>query len=176
MSKTYSVRKIKGHNFEDTKKMLGIEWKLRDNLSILRTVSNVVDDEKVGRKIAQKLIRTMVERCPNSVGLAAPQCGVDARVFIMRPFRGGKFRIVINPQITNYSDEKMGIEEGCMSVPNVIGMVERPREIAIVYSDGNKIVTETLRDIEAIIFQHEYDHLEGILYTDKAKKLAEWKK
>lgn len=91
--------------------------------------------------------------------------------------RGEPFGIYVNPVITYYSDSLVLGREGCLSVPDIEGMVRRSLEITLNYNDpedylsemggGLKVKTETIRGFTAVIFQHEVDHLNGILFTDK---------
>ncbi len=107
----------------------------------------------------------------DGLGLAAPQVGKNIRVFVVdyEPRSGEKnFTIYINPKILEYSTEKDIKEEGCLSVPNIYGHVERPTAIKIkaLDRDFNPIEKE-ITGFEARVFQHEYDHLEGKLFVDK---------
>lgn len=79
-------------------------------------------------------------------------------------------RYFINPAIVDKSIETNLDTEGCLSVPNMEGVVERYDWVKIKYFNGRKIVTETYRGLNAKIIQHEYDHLDGILYIDKIAK------
>ncbi|WP_179400045.1 peptide deformylase [Macellibacteroides fermentans] len=74
----------------------------------------------------------------------------------------------INPSIIEYSSEKSIYNEGCLSIPGIYEIVERPAHIKVSFSDMElKLVEKVLSGIEARIFQHEFDHLEGILFTDR---------
>ena len=125
------------------------------------------------------LIESMWETMYNAsgVGLAAPQIGKSIRLFIVdttqlsqeREVDGIK-RVFINATKVTEDGEDWSYEEGCLSIPEVRGDVERPAEITLQYLDEewNK-VEETFTDIEARVIQHEYDHLEGILFTELLK-------
>ena len=99
-------------------------------------------------------------------GLAAPQVGVLRRIFVV-DVEEGYFEF-INPQIVSQSGEQFGVE-GCLSVKGKWGDVKRPKTLTIKYQDrkGN-FHTLTANDFFAKAICHEYDHLEGILYIDKA--------
>ncbi len=104
----------------------------------------------------------------SAAGLAAIQVGVDKRVFCILKENDGKFEIMINPEIKIFNDEKVLDIEGCLSVPTKEGRVSRYKKIKVKYLDRNgKIQKVVYRNQEAREIQHEYDHLEGILFTDK---------
>ena len=110
------------------------------------------------------------------VGLAAPQIGLSIRLLIidLAPFKEddpelGAFKIVmINPSILERSEEVDSAEEGCLSIPGIHEMVVRPKKIKIKYQDTEfKEHTEEYEGYKARVIQHEYDHLEGHLFTDR---------
>ena len=107
----------------------------------------------------------------DGVGLAAPQVGVLRRVFIVKT-EDGYFEC-INPVITKKSGKQVG-EEGCLSVKGRYGVVERPMKVEIKAFDRNgKPVKYKAEGFTARAFCHEYDHLDGVLYVDKAQSMAE---
>ena len=116
-----------------------------------------------------ELLEDMVEtmRSKQGVGLAAPQVGVMRRMFVAEP-EPEKVYYMINPEIIKTEGEQES-EEGCLSVPGYLGTVKRPEKITIqaLDKDGKKQTYE-LEGFEAIVMCHENDHLDGILYTDKA--------
>lgn len=114
------------------------------------------------------MIETMIAE--DGIGLAAPQVGKHWRVIIVT--RHGKPGVFINPVITKRSLRKVKIEEGCLSVPGINGIVQRHKGITLEALDrhGEPIIIET-DDFDAVIFQHEIDHLDGILFIDRAIKL-----
>lgn len=105
------------------------------------------------------------------VGLAAPQIGIMRRMFVAEPELGGKIYYFINPEITMREGNVEG-EEGCLSVPGYFGIVDRPEKITIkgLDRDGNP-QEYTFEGFEARVMCHEFDHLDGILYKDKAKEM-----
>jgi peptide deformylase len=114
------------------------------------------------------------------IGLAAPQIGVLKRAFVMdsNPIAEDdesveKFkRLVINPQIISRSQETILYSEGCLSIPGIYEEVERPKSITVNYLDESFTPVERkVNGIEARIFQHEYDHLEGILFVDRVSPI-----
>lgn len=150
---------------------------------------------KVGEKITpdydglEKLIADMKETMYNAfgVGLAAPQIGRAIRLFIVdtAPFSEdpdldeteSEFlknfdRIFINAQIIEEKGEEWDFSEGCLSIPHIREDVSRQDTITIEYQDENfKNHKETLTGLAARVVQHEYDHIEGILFTDKVSSL-----
>ena len=110
------------------------------------------------------------------VGLAAPQVGLAIRLLVIDliPFKEddpelAKFKVVmINPQILERSEEVVSAEEGCLSIPGVHESVNRAEKVKIQYLDENFVEhTEEFDGFKARVVQHEYDHLEGNLFTDK---------
>ena len=114
------------------------------------------------------LIATMIAQ--NGVGIAAPQVGKNIRIIVVQTAGGPE--VYVNPQITARSFGHARGEEGCLSVPGVFGLVERNAHVNVVALDrhGNKVTANT-DGFASIIFQHEIDHLDGILFIDRAKKL-----
>lgn len=101
-------------------------------------------------------------------GLAAPQVGVNKRFFILR--FGNRIDVFINPEIIKAGHEKVAYGEGCLSVPGTYYKVSRPRKIEVRYFDENMTVRKAkFHDFDAVAFQHELDHLNGILISDKGK-------
>mmetsp|Transcript_3789 Transcript_3789/g.11101 ORF Transcript_3789/g.11101 Transcript_3789/m.11101 type:complete len:201 (+) Transcript_3789:62-664(+) len=102
-------------------------------------------------------------------GVAAPQLGTSARVFLLRAHADDEPWIAINPSIQRRSREMVAGWETCLSVPGYAASVERPAAVDVRYErlDGTA-VERRLRGFEARVFQHELDHLDGILFTDKA--------
>ena len=140
--------------------------------------------DKILRKKAQlvknvdfmtvELIKSMFETMRNAsgIGLAATQVGVDQSVFVVdlspvEDYEKSKPMVLINPKILDFSDKKITIEEGCLSIPNVRYEVERPDTIYITYYDTElKEQTFEATKLFARVFQHEQDHLNGVLFTD----------
>ncbi len=112
-------------------------------------------------------------RNASGIGLAANQVGIDKSIFIvdLRPVEGyeeSKPLVFINPEIVQESDEKVVLEEGCLSLPNLRADVERPEIIKINYldTDENEVSLEA-DDWLARVIQHEYDHLIGKMIPDR---------
>ena len=80
--------------------------------------------------------------------------------------------MIINPEITYYSREKKTDEEGCLSLPGIYGAVSRAKKIHLKYQDLNgKVIKEKIKGFEAVVVQHEVDHLNGILFIDRTDKI-----
>lgn len=112
---------------------------------------------------------------PKGVGLAAPQIGLPWQIFIIKPTDDSDCQVFINPQIIKHSECQTAHKndqyklEGCLSIPNIWGQVNRFSEIELTYLDEKgKQKTGVFTDFEAIIIQHEMDHLNGILFPQRA--------
>ena len=132
-----------------------------------REITEVNDRIKM---ILEDMLETM--RAQYGVGLAAPQIGVMRRMFVAEP-EPGRFYYMINPVILEQSGSQSD-DEGCLSIPGLIGTVERPEYIKIEATDisGQRQVYE-FRDFDARVMCHENDHLNGILYIDKAENIRD---
>ncbi len=150
---------------------------------------------KVGINIDQdypdleKLIANMKDTMKNArgVGLAAPQIGKAIRLFLVdtapfaeddaldekeRNFLKGYKKVFINAKILKEEGAKWSFSEGCLSIPGINEDVSREETVTIEYRDENfKKHTETVSGLAARVIQHEYDHIEGILFTDKLSSL-----
>ena len=122
------------------------------------------------RTTMEDMLETM--RQQYGCGIAGPQVGVMRRMFIAEP-EPGRVYYMINPVMLEQEGSQIG-DEGCLSVPGLIGTVERPQRIKIKAWDlnGQEQVYE-FEDWDARVMCHEYDHLDGILYTDKATNVRE---
>ena len=108
------------------------------------------------------------------LGLAANQVELDAQIFVMRPTLTKDKAVfeVINPVITSVAAETETGPEGCLSYPDLWLDVKRPKSISAKYFDStNTERTITLYDLDARCFLHEYDHLQGITFTDRVSQL-----
>lgn len=146
----------------------------------LHQIAEEVSVEEISSKQVQKVIKDMREtliNCPRGVAIAAPQIGVSLRIFVVHDTTAEKTErenripdmVLINPKIIKTGSKKYDMEEGCLSVPNLYGHTKRYKNVTIRGFD------ETGREFErgaggllAQIFQHEIDHLDGILYIDHA--------
>lgn len=142
---------------------------------VLKKVSRPISKDHEG---LQELISNMWETMYNAhgVGLAAPQIGQDIRIFIVDTIQiqeeeeidSGIKKVFINARIIEESGKAWKYEEGCLSIPDIRGDVSRQPEILIEYWDENfNHHKERYSDINARVIQHEYDHIEGLLFTEK---------
>lgn len=126
-------------------------------------------DERI-KELINDLMDTMYES--DGVGLAAVQVGVRRRVLVIDD-RDGNILKMVNPEITFHEGNQLG-KEGCLSVPGYQGDVERYEKIKVKYLDETGAEKEIeAEEYLARIIQHEYDHLEGIIYTDVAKNVED---
>ncbi len=142
---------------------------------VLRKMTQDIDASYPNLK---ELIDNMYETMYNAegIGLAAPQVGLEDRVFVIdlspladeeNPQYEGLKKVFINARITNRSGDVSSMEEGCLSIPAVHESVPRHETIEIEYLDENlELHTETYTGFTARVIQHEYDHIDGILFVD----------
>ncbi len=133
---------------------------------IRQTSQEVVAFDKSVVRIVHDLLETAeVQKEPVALGLAAPQISVFKRVFVARI--RNKFKHFINPTIVKYSPKEVTLMEGCFSVPEIYGNVIRPQEVDVKYYDMHGKLQQThFKGLAAKIIQHEFDHLDGILFID----------
>ncbi|MCR4312544.1 MAG: peptide deformylase [Candidatus Uhrbacteria bacterium] len=146
---------------------------LHDPNPELRIVSQPVAAERILSTDMPKLIKDLLETMEeeNGVGIAAPQIGVHERIIIAETDDGP--RPFFNPEITERSFKMVESEEGCLSVPGKWGFVKRHRSVTVTAKDDkNEDVVIKAEGLLAIIFQHEIDHLDGILFIDRAEKMS----
>ncbi len=139
-----------------------------------RPVTNVTFPlSKTVRRLLKDMLETVIKA--DGIGLAAPQIGKDLNLaLIYLEQTGGPTFAIINPRITHYSKDVVPIEEGCLSMPGVYGMVKRPKKITIEYQDING-VAQTITDDGWVsrVCQHEVDHLLKTLIIDKLEKITQ---
>ena len=140
----------------------------------LRAVADpIVEIDKDIKALARDMLETMYEA--PGIGLAAPQVGELKRIVVMDLSKDDEPKdpiVMINPEITRFSDETVTTEEGCLSIPELYYDVERPSEVTVRYTDleGNTVEAEATERF-AICVQHELDHLDGVLYIDYLSRL-----
>lgn len=157
---------------------------------VLRQKALPVPSEMIGTPELDAMIATMKKALrdePFGVAIAAPQVGISYRIFVVRGYVFENLRradpgandladvVFINPVITYRSEKKDEIEgEGCLSVPNIYGTISRSSRVRVVAQDekGKKMLRNGSGFI-AEIYEHETDHLDGILFIDKATNLHE---
>jgi len=128
----------------------------------------VVDHEIIG--LVTNMFETM--RNANGIGLAANQVGANKQIFVVdispvENYEDTKPLVLINPKIIAKSEETSTFEEGCLSIPDQRADVIRPKKITIKFQDTD-LNTHSIEadDLLARVMQHEYDHLQGVLFTD----------
>lgn len=163
----------------------------------LHTIADPIPADEISSPEIKKLIADMkkaMDGQPDGIGLAAPQIGVSKRIFMVSgkvllppderllATEGKKIKtpipqdmVFINPVITKESKEKKWLDgEGCLSVRWLYGKVKRATKVTLrAYNEDGKIFERGASGLMAHIFQHEVDHLDGILFIDKAKDLQE---
>lgn len=116
------------------------------------------------------MLNTVNDSLNQGVGIAAPQIGINRQIILVQRFDKPHqpFEFILNPKIIWQSNLIQNGREGCLSIPDEMGMVDRYYTIKIVYQNiTGKWVEETIEGFTAVIFQHEIDHLNGILFTDR---------
>jgi peptide deformylase len=135
-------------------------------------IENIQDDRI--QKLIDDLMATVAQA--NGVGIAAPQIAQSCRLFIVASRPNPRYpnapemepTAMINPKIIASSTEIVKGWEGCLSIPGIRGLVPRSQAIEVEYTDRNgKLQKQEFTDFVARIFQHEYDHLDGIVFLDK---------
>jgi peptide deformylase len=136
-----------------------------------KPVEGPVTDEH--RALMDDMLETMYDA--PGIGLAAIQIGVPLRIIVMDLARKGEDpapRYFVNPEILQASPDTVPYEEGCLSVPEFYDDVERPARITVRYQDyTGKEITEEAEGLFAVCFQHELDHLEGVVFIDHLSRL-----
>lgn len=148
---------------------------------VLRKVAVDIDKSFDVKKLSEDMFETMYNA--KGVGLAAPQIGLNIRMFVVdgRPFNEGEDmeerdkdpslvdfkKVFINAEILEEDGDDWGFEEGCLSIPDIREDIYRPEFVTIRYFDEEWVEhTEEYEGLAARIIQHEYDHIDGILFTD----------
>lgn len=140
----------------------------------LRVISQPVTDVDILRTETQQLIDQLMETMAeeNGVGIAAPQVGEHLRIIIVETPHG--VQAFINPEITSRSVRMVSSIEGCLSVPGISGAVKRHSSVKVKAKNRQgEMVEIKANGLQAIIFQHEIDHLDGILFIDRATNLVD---
>ncbi len=144
------------------------------DVTMLRTSTAPVDLNLTDRQDFQLLIDAMIAtmRRAEGIGLAAPQIGQSTRIAVISEAVDRQLNqplVLVNPHLTNPSPQQLTEEEGCLSIPDVFGLVSRPAEITVLAFDrrGAKF-TLPVAGLLARVIQHEIDHLNGVLFIDHA--------
>ena len=148
---------------------------------VLRKVTIDIDKSVDVKQLSEDMFETMYNA--KGVGLAGPQVGINLRIFVVdgRPFNEGEDmeerdkdpslidfkQVFINADILDEKGKEWAFEEGCLSIPDIREDVYRPEFVTINFFDENWVEhTKTYEGLAARIIQHEYDHIDGILFTD----------
>jgi len=145
---------------------------------VLRERTADVDPQELASPEIQRLIDDLIEtrRAAGGAGLAAPQISVPKRIAVVEVDEHTRYAykppilltVIVNPRIEPLSDEKLTINEGCLSVPDLRGDVERFLTVRVHHLDRHGERVETVAEgLSAGTFQHEIDHLDGILFLDR---------
>lgn len=162
-----------GNGFQTATKITRFDpYKLvSEDDEILKLVTPKYDfiTETGHKELAERLIETI--KTHRAFGLAAPQCGISKRVFVIGA--EDEYVPMFNPEIVSSSVEETHMEEGCLSFPFMFLSITRPKEIFVKYQNERGEQKELkLQGISAKVFQHELDHLNGITFQKRAKPLA----
>ncbi|GEM50460.1 peptide deformylase [Empedobacter brevis] len=144
------------------------------DLKILKSQSIDIDPKDPAIKLlADRMYATVQDEASKGVGIAAPQIGINRNAVWVQRFdkEGEPFEFIINPKISWYSEIVRHGREGCLSIPDIFGKVYRSLVLRLEYYDlEGHFHDETVEGFTAVIFQHEYDHLIGMLFTDRIKE------
>jgi peptide deformylase len=160
---------------------------IQQNHPTLRKVAETVTEKDISSAKIKKVIQNMIIALASQddgVAIAAPQIDAPYRIFVVshkvfeltkrHKHATGKDMVFINPVITKLSKDKKNLEEGCLSVRYLYGKVSRSHKATVEALDENGLkFTMGASGLLAQIFQHEIDHLDGILFIDKAKNIEE---
>ena len=145
---------------------------LSPNEWLQRKVNKFDFDNLDAENISKEMFDVMQSN--NGIGLSANQVGIDAQIFVMKThlLKNNVILTVINPEILQVSEEIENMPEGCLSHPNLFLNIKRPKHIVVKFLDidAQECIIELL-DLDARCFLHEYDHLQGIEFTDRVSKL-----
>ena len=141
------------------KEVKKLREKVTENWSFIKPLKDT-------KEFAEELIEVMWSN--SGLGISANQLGYNYRVFTMRGETKEESIVCFNPVIKDFSPEMNTMEEGCLSLPDVFAKVVRPAHVALSYLDEDgKEEGQLASGMTARVFQHELDHLDGILFTDR---------
>lgn len=160
-----------------------------ENHLALHSIAEEVPKELFGSPKLKKILKDMRAGLDSyksegfiGVAIAAPQIGLSLRIFLVHDTSTGKNKgrlpdlVAINPTITKLSKKKKSLDEGCLSVRDKYGSVKRSERATLrAYDENGKVFERGASGLLAQIFQHECDHLDGILFVDRATKITDKK-
>jgi peptide deformylase len=155
---------------------------------VLRERAREVEPDELASPEIQALVDDLIEtmRAAGGAGIAAPQVGVPLRIFAVEVRDNPRYpykppiplHVLVNPVVTPRGDDSFPSYEGCLSVPDLRGLLPRAAEVEVAYLDREgRPVRELVRGLSAGTFQHEHDHLDGILFLDRVtdpRTLTTW--
>ena len=123
------------------------------------------------KEFAENLAETMIAN--KGLGLSAPQCGYNTSVFVVGDPRDKETIMgMFNPKVVDYSEEQILMYEGCLSFPGLLIKIKRPENVRIRFQDMNgETLTRLFTGVSSRAVQHEFDHLQGILFQKKANRV-----
>jgi peptide deformylase len=143
--------------------------------TLLRSKAEAIPDGEIGTTNTQRIVQDMKDTLADTqlgIAIAAPQIGESKRIFIVSPRafgEGADFLVCINPVLTKLSRDKADLEEACLSIPGLAGTVRRSNKVTLrAFDEKGNAFERGASGLLAQIFQHEYDHLDGVLFTDRA--------
>ena len=178
MKKSFSAEEVTLIMNADTLKPMRV-YKITnktDSLLLRKKSSYIKANPKdmILQRFIKRLYATVTDSMSMGVGIAAPQVGILKNIIWVQRLDKDNlpFEVYLNPEITNYSEEIQRVREGCLSIPNRSEILNiRAQSITIEYDTMQaKHKTETIDGFTSVIFQHEIDHLNGILYLDHLTK------
>ena len=151
-----------------------------DSLGLRAACKDLSDEElqsDLYAMLTRKMLCTVQSPQQGGVGLAAPQVGIRRRIVALQRFdkEGEPFEVYPNLSILEHLGDTVRGPEGCLSIPGKRGVVPRSEGVIVRWTDPQTLqsVTDTVHGFTAIIFQHETDHLDGVLYTDRAESVID---
>lgn len=176
---TFSEQELSIINSADSVLYVLVVGNKEDSLILRNSSRDFTEDElnsEYLQKLATKMLTTVQDPSQDGVGIAAPQVGLNIRMIAVQRFdkENHPFEAYANPYILRYEGNVVEGPEGCLSIPGFRGIVPRRDTVVMQYFDVQKKenVVDTVAGFSAIIFQHETDHLDGILYTDRAVEVT----
>lgn len=158
----------------DSKMRLWTIDNLEDSLflrQVCRPLTHADIQQPIFQHLKERMLLTVTDPKNEGVGIAAPQVGIGRQLIAVQRFdkQDSPFEFYVNPRLTYLSNEKQNGLEGCLSIPDKRGKVQRSTWVVVEYNDLNtfELQVDTVKGFTAIIFQHETDHLSGTLYIDR---------
>jgi len=154
-----------------------------ENHPALHAIAEEISSEEFSNGTVKKILKNMREALHTykvdgftAVAIAAPQIGISKRIFIIEDQSKDRdalpTMVAINPVILKFSKKTHEVGEGCLSIPEYYGLVRRSTNVTIrAYDENGKVFERGAGSLLAQIIQHEYDHLDGILFIDRAEKI-----